>query len=163
MSMTEIPPSVLLYSTLATFAGTRAISSLPEAMEATSSSAAVTIRKSYWLAEVSEFIRETRPMDVGPFREPTRTAPSELFSAPSEAFSEETSSEAVSSADAEASALSDDSACTDGALPAAGVSAVLLPDAQPVRDTAVMANAMRMGNNFFIIVSILSFCGIEKQ
>ncbi len=31
--MTEIPPSVLLYSTLATFAGTRAISSLPEAME----------------------------------------------------------------------------------------------------------------------------------
>ena len=157
MSMTEIPPSVLLYSTLATFAGTRAISSLPEAMEATSSSAAVTIRKSYWLAEVSEFIRETRPMDVGPFREPTRTAPSELFSAPSEAFSE-----AVSSADAEASALSNDSACTDDALPAE-VSAVLLPDAQPVRDTAVMANAMRMGNNFFIIVSILSFCGIEKQ
>ena len=77
MSITDTPPFVLLYSTLAAFAGTRIISKSPEIIESSSSSAAAAIVNSYWFA-VSFFsncsIRYTSPIDVGPLSEPILTA-----------------------------------------------------------------------------------------
>ena len=43
ISITDTPPSVLLYSTLATLAGTRTISRSPDIMDGSSSSAAAAI------------------------------------------------------------------------------------------------------------------------
>ena len=92
-------------------------------------------------------------MEVGPFKEPTRSVKSE-DAAPALSVSASVSGAVVVSSSVVSAAVS--------VAAAVVVSAAVSPPffAHPVRAAAVMARAMSTGNTFFIII-ILAFCPFQ--